>query len=162
MTINEISQGLLMMISPYFQNFGNEMGKELGKDVYKKIKTQLKGDQEKKAIEMLNHEPLSYEAKAFLKNHLVLQLSNDKLFYSDISQVFKTNFSDTFILSLILRTISEINEELPKLYTGWLKSGIEKKGAYQNRIDDLEDQLRLLEEKFFSIMQRNTMQNTIH
>lgn len=162
MTVNEISQGLLMMISPYFQNFGNEIVKELGKDVYKKIKTQLKGDAEKKAVEMMDHEPLSFEAKVFLRSHLVVQLSNDKLFYSDIADIFKTNFSDTFILSLILRTISEINEELPKLYAAWLKSGIEKKGAYQNRIDDLEEQLRLLEEKFFSIMQRNSSQHTKH
>jgi len=143
-----------MVMSPYFQDFGSEVVKEFGKDVYKKIKDQFKSEAELKSAELITQRPLSDDAKSLLKSHLETQLIKDQQFYIQIADIFKTTISDTLVLSLTLKAICEINDELPRLYSAWLKAGIEKKGTYQNRIEELEEQLRTLEEKFFLIIQR--------
>lgn len=155
MSVSDITQGLLMMLSPYLQNCGKEIAKQAGKDLYQKIKQQIQGDSEKKVVEKLELQPLSIDNMNSLKDILFIQLSNDSLFYKKITEVFNASFSDTLILSLTLRAINEINNELPRLYSSWVKASLEKKGEYQNRINDLEDQLRYLEVKFFSVVQKS-------
>jgi hypothetical protein len=154
MSISDIAQGIIMMLSPYFQGCGKEIAKQAGKDIYKRIKSDLNGEKERQIIEKLESEFLSLENMNLLQGILSSKLLNDTTFYKKVTQMFNVSFSDTLILSLTLRSLSEINNELPRLYSSWVRASLEKKGEYQNRITELEDQLHYLEEKFFSVIQK--------
>ena len=69
-------------------------------------------------------------------------------------------FPDFFIFELVLRSIRDIKTELRRLYPWWINTGTEKKGEYQNRIEQLEVQVGQLEEKFFTILQSAEKQKT--
>jgi hypothetical protein len=146
-----IVNAILSTLSSFLSNSGAEIAKSIGKDIYEKLKHSLTRPSEQQALARLEAEPFSSDHQLLLETILLTRLP-DKEFSQDISRILQITPSNFFIFELVLQSIQHIKAELRLLYRWWINAGTDKKGEYQNRIEQLEQQLLQLEEKFFATL----------
>ena len=154
-----IANAIMTMLSSFFSNSGKEIAKNAGKDIYEKVKHCFGTEEEKTALQNLETDPFSNTQRESIEKILMLKLYN-KEFFQEISVILNITTSNTIILELVLNSILDIKAELKHLYPWWINAGPDKKGQYQNRIEQLELQLTQLEEKFFVIISSSPEQGS--
>lgn len=152
MTNSLIANAVITMLSSFLSNSGAEVAKNIGKDVYEKVKHSLKKDDEKEALHNLEKEPFSIRHQTILENILMPKFL-DRSFFQEVSAALYISTVNTYILTLVLNSIANIKDELERHYRWWINAGPDKKGEYQNRIEQLEKDLMDLERKFLNIIQ---------
>jgi len=153
-----IANTITTTLISFFTNTGSEIAKCIGKDLYEKVKCLFRNNEEKEILISLESEPFSIPKQELMTQYVMEKLL-DKLFYQEVSLVFCINPANDFILQLIQSTILDIKSELKRLYPWWVNASADKRGEFQNRIEQLEIQLEQLQEKFFSIVQGSLEKN---
>ncbi|HEX9510707.1 MAG TPA: hypothetical protein VF939_09495 [Puia sp.] len=141
-----IANAITTVLSSFLSNSGEEIAKNAGKDIYKKIKLLFKKEEEKDILNDFETAPFSIDYRHSLEKILVTNLSDPNFFKETIHTLHITP-ANTFIIELVLSSIRDIKAELPQLYRWWRNASPDKKGEYENRIEQLEVQLIHLEKK---------------
>lgn len=158
MTNAYIANAAINVLSAFLSNSGAEIAKSIGKDVYEKIKHAFKNDEDKQILHKLEAEPFSIPNQEKL-SHLLIAKFNENNFLPEILISLHINASNTYILEKVLHSNLQIRQRLDSLYPRWINAGCDKKGEYQNQIEELEAQLLFLEEKFLKILHDSARRN---